>query len=251
MGKGFIMKNHKQLSFTLIELLVVIAMIAILAGMLLPALNQARRRAYAISCTANLKQLGLVAMQYAQENKEYIAPTYSLYNGQEIAWVSVYILAGNLSHPKVGSPIIFRCPSDLRGGKHEGNYFDSYGGDGAVNGEVLSSTKIVSLRVTSIKGSAARYPLYADSIKCAPNTSNEIYVPDPGKPQWYRIDRGFGGFIFARHNRRANLIMADGHVQTSSAKELKAQFKKGVHSPPIDSWWYDCGTMFQYVYTGE
>ena len=59
----------------MIELLVVIAIIAILASMLLLALSKARERAKRVQCSANLKQIGMAIIDYANEYEDYIVPT--------------------------------------------------------------------------------------------------------------------------------------------------------------------------------
>lgn len=72
--KGF--ENKMRVNkFTLIELLIVISVIAILAGLLLPALNSARKKAHSIACTSNLKQQGVCFANYASDNDDWINPS--------------------------------------------------------------------------------------------------------------------------------------------------------------------------------
>jgi prepilin-type N-terminal cleavage/methylation domain-containing protein len=91
-------------AFTLVELLVVIGIIAILIGLLMPTISQARLQGTKVKCMANMRQIGLAMQMYAEENRGLFVPLGPLEDGNEAADTAVMYppgWQGASANPKV------------------------------------------------------------------------------------------------------------------------------------------------------
>ncbi len=221
------MKSTKK--FTLIELLVVIAIIAILAAILLPALNRAREKGKQINCAGNCRQYGLATAQYVSDNQDFL-PSLGGQTDLEIQMRPNFV--SRLNHYLAGGAIpasgklakSHYCPSAAPETNWWGPTWPSRG---------LTTSPLTSYAWNSFCG---REPVDDPDALYRARRLNRCKVPslvailrdfdysqNAVNSEFTKQENGWPDFsvsstskfrfyVFQRHLRNDNILAADGHV---------------------------------------
>jgi prepilin-type N-terminal cleavage/methylation domain-containing protein/prepilin-type processing-associated H-X9-DG protein len=205
-------------AFTLIELLVVIAIIAILAAILFPVFAQAREKARGITCTSNMKEIGLAWTMYIQDYDETFPETafYDAPKGAQIYWLTVidpYVKGGvraqSNGQTSVGDRLsIYVCPdydvpapnpdeagTAVPGGLTVGRYpLTSYSPNYEITTAWWDSKAVGTLAAVA---EPANIVMLAENHDCCVETT--------GGSNWQRAA--------GRHSGGSNYVEVDGHVK--------------------------------------
>ncbi len=225
--------------FSLIELLITIAIIAILAGMLLPALNSARGKARSISCLSNQRQVGMLFLQYATAFGEVlplwkVSVTAAASGAASYQWAQ-FFMENEIKVARSG-PHIYFCPenvvkyrnSDFTYGVRTGGWGDTFEkqfGNGhwswlkTASGSWDWSSSILKLN-RLYKPSGCFF--LADSVRFG---SSDATARPLGSGAYILNPETLFSGVWEAHANGANLLYADGHAMFRSAAALKQEWR--------------------------
>ena len=227
--------KRKSAGFTLIELLMVIAIIAILAGMLLPALNSAREKGRAISCTSNIKQVLLDFQMYAGDNQD-MWPV-----GRPRSWSEILHKEYLDKNQYRAKPYTY-CPSNIRPpfdpATRKPGHYNTYGAKmafsmlyeqtyaGTAKAPYLYDSTMSVLQSNKVKKPSEYFQICdSNSSGTASNPKGwNMYFVSPNDPEYG---------IALMHQSRTSLGFVDGHVGAEGLSQLQFRIKDGVSKPGL------------------
>lgn len=231
-----VINSKRNAGFSLTELLVVISIIAILAGLLLPAMSSAKKKSHMAQCKSNLRQIGIALASYTLDNDVF--PVYANFSNHQ-KWYTT--IAPQL--PNVWAKGVYLCPSyrgtNFDGTIDDGGLYSSAGSYGWSSGSsdnndwyrygLTIAYPDLYFSDTPVKESEVVAP--SDFIAVGDSFSRSYTTHDPiveGAEFLTRKlhdfgDRPIGKKVKAaskRHNGYSQLVFADGHVESIRLQEL-------------------------------
>ena len=234
-------------NFTLIELLVVVAIIAILAGLLLPALNRAKESARRTSCSGNLKSIVTASLQYSNDWKEWIPVADIVGNGLATQWrhlLANYVgIRGDIydGWKKLDTALdlkvrrtktVFYCPSTKAVGmpannseKSSANNIYSYGMP-ACGGSSTNVPGATWHKMSELRGKGASDQLlFGDTHDCGAGFDSGLYSGQFTSQQYYvSVWNSYYNpnrdATSTRHSKGGNFGWLDGHVDWRKPSQM-------------------------------